>query len=207
MSNVILFLLFKCDKLKKKRSTLLGAFRVAHGSSIDYVDNTILQARTLMGELTKEMQERIKRWKLIENFCGFDIIHNPGLIALEKMLYGTIVSNNSIQTPMSSSSGVSSSTFHLYQRKPNESSNDDKMDTVSLKSSYSTMNMVSSQWNNSALKNVRTASVYTNFQPSTPPNERTIMEEDCGLLMIARSNEEQTLANNNGKPIYNSKRR
>lgn len=72
---LILFrFILQCDKLRKKRSSVFGAFRVAHGSSIDIVDATILQARTIMTELTKETNERIQRWKGLEQLCGFDII-------------------------------------------------------------------------------------------------------------------------------------
>nr|XP_046908929.1 stromal interaction molecule homolog isoform X2 [Dermatophagoides farinae] len=93
-----------CDKLKRKRSSIFGAFRMAHGSAIDYVDNTIIQARTLLAELTQEMHERIKRWKQIELFCGFEIIHNPGLSHLEQYLYGTTgISNASSQMKTSAS--------------------------------------------------------------------------------------------------------
>lgn len=77
---------------------------MAHGSAIDYVDNTIIQARTLLAELTQEMHERIKRWKQIELFCGFEIIHNPGLSHLEQYLYGTTgISNASSQMKTSAS--------------------------------------------------------------------------------------------------------
>jgi stromal interaction molecule 1 len=34
-----------CDKLKKKRSSLMGAFVTTHGRSIDDVDKAILEAR------------------------------------------------------------------------------------------------------------------------------------------------------------------
>ncbi len=34
-----------CEKLKKRRSNLIGSFVSAHGKNIDEVDTTILQAR------------------------------------------------------------------------------------------------------------------------------------------------------------------
>lgn len=84
---------------------------MAHSSSIDYVDNTILQARTLLAELTNEMQERIKRWKQIEIYCGFEIVHNPGSLSLERKLYGnqsvtsnSMISNNATTIKTSNSS-------------------------------------------------------------------------------------------------------
>lgn len=47
-----------CEKLKKKRSSFLGSFRVAHGNSIDEIDNRILQAKESLAEVTKDLQER-----------------------------------------------------------------------------------------------------------------------------------------------------
>jgi len=38
-------LLIQCDKLKKKRSSLMGAFVSTHGKSIDDVDKAILEAK------------------------------------------------------------------------------------------------------------------------------------------------------------------
>ena len=81
--------MFQCDKLRKKRSTLLGAFRVAHSSSIDDVDNRILQAKSSLSEVTQDLQERLHRWRQIESLCGFSIVNNPGLTYLESVLYGS----------------------------------------------------------------------------------------------------------------------
>ena len=81
----------QCDKLRKKRASLLGAFRVAHGNSIDDVDNRILEAKTALSEVTKDLQERVKRWQHIEMYCGFSIVHNPGIAYLEQTLYGSPV--------------------------------------------------------------------------------------------------------------------
>jgi STIM1 Orai1-activating region len=36
---------FQCEKLKKKRSSLVGAFVSTHGKSIDDVDRSIVEAR------------------------------------------------------------------------------------------------------------------------------------------------------------------
>jgi hypothetical protein len=45
------FLNFQCDKLKKKRSSLMGAFVSTHGRSIDDVDKAILEARFVSSDL------------------------------------------------------------------------------------------------------------------------------------------------------------
>nr|CAD7202989.1 unnamed protein product [Timema douglasi] len=76
----------KCEKLRKKRSSLVGAFVSTHGKSIDDVDRSIVEARTLLNEVTQELQERVVRWKQLELLCGFNIINNNGLAYLENML-------------------------------------------------------------------------------------------------------------------------
>ncbi|XP_053616229.1 stromal interaction molecule homolog isoform X3 [Plodia interpunctella] len=76
-----------CEKLRKKRSSLVGAFVSTHGKSIDDVDRSIVEARTALNEVTQELQERMHRWKQIERLCGFNIINNNGLQFLESTLY------------------------------------------------------------------------------------------------------------------------
>ncbi|XP_063979782.1 stromal interaction molecule homolog [Diachasmimorpha longicaudata] len=76
-----------CEKLRKKRSSLVGAFVSTHGKSIDEVDKSIVEARTALNEVTAELQERVHRWKQIELLCGFNIINNNGLNYLETILY------------------------------------------------------------------------------------------------------------------------
>lgn len=76
-----------CEKLRKKRSSLVGAFVSTHGKSIDDVDRSIVEARTSLNEVTQELQERVYRWKQVELLCGFNIICNSGLQQLENMLY------------------------------------------------------------------------------------------------------------------------
>jgi stromal interaction molecule 1 len=76
-----------CEKLRKKRSSLVGAFVSTHGKSIDEVDRSIVEARTALNEVTQELQERVYRWKQIEMLCGFTIINNNGLQFLENSLY------------------------------------------------------------------------------------------------------------------------
>lgn len=77
----------QCEKLRKKRSSLVGAFVSTHGKSIDEVDKSIVEARTSLNEVTVELQERVHRWKQIELLCGFNIINNNGLNYLETILY------------------------------------------------------------------------------------------------------------------------
>lgn len=77
----------QCEKLRKKRSSLVGAFVSTHGKSIDEVDKSIVEARTALNEVTNELKERVHRWKQIELLCGFNIINNNGLSYLETVLY------------------------------------------------------------------------------------------------------------------------
>lgn len=76
-----------CEKLKKKRSSLVGAFVSTHGKSIDDVDRTIVEARNSLNDVTNDLQERMFRWKHIENMLGFSIVNNNGLSYLENLLY------------------------------------------------------------------------------------------------------------------------
>ncbi|XP_075211227.1 stromal interaction molecule homolog [Lycorma delicatula] len=76
-----------CEKLRKKRSSLVGAFVSTHGKAIDDVDRSIVEARTSLNEVTQELAERVHRWKQIEMMCGFNIINNSGLAVLETVLY------------------------------------------------------------------------------------------------------------------------
>ncbi|XP_037506729.1 stromal interaction molecule homolog isoform X3 [Rhipicephalus sanguineus] len=80
-----------CEKLRKKRGSFMGSFRIAHGSSIDDIDNRILQAKAALSEVTKDLQERLHRWKQIERLCGFSIVNNQGLGPLENMLRGSFL--------------------------------------------------------------------------------------------------------------------
>ncbi|XP_014284059.1 stromal interaction molecule homolog isoform X2 [Halyomorpha halys] len=76
-----------CEKLRRKRSSLVGAFVSTHGKSIDEVDRSIVDARTSLNEVTQELAERVHRWKKIERICGFNIVNNRGLTVLESELY------------------------------------------------------------------------------------------------------------------------
>lgn len=83
-----------CEKLRKKRSSFMGTFRIAHGSSIDDIDNRILQAKSALSEVTKDLQERLQRWKQIERLCGFSVVNNQGIGHLEAMLRGSFVNGS-----------------------------------------------------------------------------------------------------------------
>ncbi|XP_040574469.1 stromal interaction molecule homolog isoform X2 [Lepeophtheirus salmonis] len=75
-----------CEKLKKKRSSFVGAFVSTHGHSINDIDKMILEARAGLLEVTKDLQERTSRWKQIEMLCGVSIVSNPGLNVIQKQV-------------------------------------------------------------------------------------------------------------------------
>eukprot|EP00058_Branchiostoma_floridae_P012776 XP_002598264.1 hypothetical protein BRAFLDRAFT_119144 [Branchiostoma floridae] len=75
-----------CEKIRKKRITVMGALKIAHTSSLDEVDKRIAKARSALQEVTSDLKERLVRWRKIEKLCGFNIITNPGLTALSQVL-------------------------------------------------------------------------------------------------------------------------
>ncbi|XP_040892852.1 stromal interaction molecule 2 [Toxotes jaculatrix] len=77
----------EAERIKKKRSSVLGTLHVAHSSSLDQVDHKILEAKNALSEVTACLRERLHRWQQIERLCGFPIIKNPGLANLTAQLY------------------------------------------------------------------------------------------------------------------------
>uniref|UniRef100_A0A3Q0S6K8 Stromal interaction molecule 2 n=1 Tax=Amphilophus citrinellus TaxID=61819 RepID=A0A3Q0S6K8_AMPCI len=77
----------EAERIKKKRSSVLGTLHVAHSSSLDQVDQKILEAKNALSEVTACLRERLHRWQQIELLCGFPIIRNPGLANLTAQLY------------------------------------------------------------------------------------------------------------------------
>uniref|UniRef100_UPI0037E831A4 stromal interaction molecule 2-like isoform X2 n=2 Tax=Semicossyphus pulcher TaxID=241346 RepID=UPI0037E831A4 len=77
----------EAERIKRKRSSLLGTLHVAHSSSLDQVDQKILEAKNALSEVTACLRERLHRWQQIERLCGFPIIRNPGLANLTAQLY------------------------------------------------------------------------------------------------------------------------
>ncbi|XP_057314236.1 stromal interaction molecule 1-like [Hydractinia symbiolongicarpus] len=73
-----------CDKVSKTRRSVFGSLRLAHGQTIDSVDQKILDARSALAEVTNDLQERQVRWRNIEEICNFNIA-NDGLLAAKKI--------------------------------------------------------------------------------------------------------------------------
>ncbi|XP_061761105.1 stromal interaction molecule 2-like isoform X2 [Nerophis ophidion] len=77
----------EAERIKKKRSSVLGTLHVAHSSSLDQVDHKILAAKNALSDVTACLRERLHRWQQIERVCGFPVIRNPGLANLTAQLY------------------------------------------------------------------------------------------------------------------------
>ncbi|XP_031628068.1 stromal interaction molecule homolog isoform X5 [Contarinia nasturtii] len=92
-----------CEKLKRKRSSLVGAFVSTHGKSIDDVDRSIVEARNALSEVTNELQERLHRWRQIEMLLGFGIVNNNGIAYLESVLYNRNGAGKSLRSRISGS--------------------------------------------------------------------------------------------------------
>ena len=75
-----------CEKLKRKRTSLVGAFVSTHGRSIEDVDKSIMEAKSAMMELTQDLAERSQRWRQIEMLTGVSIINNPGHAVLQRLV-------------------------------------------------------------------------------------------------------------------------
>ncbi|XP_045902346.1 stromal interaction molecule 2 isoform X1 [Micropterus dolomieu] len=98
----------EAEKIKKKRSSVLGTLHVAHSSSLDHVDHKILEAKNSLSEVTACLRERLHRWQQIERICGFPIIRNPGLANLTAQLYSDSVALGLPRVPQPSCSCHSS---------------------------------------------------------------------------------------------------
>ena len=65
------FLFILILQLNKKRSSFVGAFVSTHGRSIDDVDKSILEAKTALSEVTKDLTERSQRWRQVPIIQAF----------------------------------------------------------------------------------------------------------------------------------------
>ncbi|XP_047435650.1 stromal interaction molecule 2 [Mugil cephalus] len=98
----------EAERIKKKRSSVLGTLHVAHSSSLDQVDHKILQAKNALSEVTACLRERLHRWQQIELLCGYPIIRNPGLAHLTAHLYSDSIALGFPRVPQTSCSCHSS---------------------------------------------------------------------------------------------------
>ncbi|XP_059183444.1 stromal interaction molecule 2 [Centropristis striata] len=98
----------EAERIKKKRSSVFGTLHVAHSSSLDQVDQKILEAKNALSEVTACLRERLHRWQQIERLCGFPIIRNPGLANLTAQLYSDSIALGLPRVPQPSCSCHSS---------------------------------------------------------------------------------------------------
>ncbi|XP_064609823.1 stromal interaction molecule 1-like [Liolophura sinensis] len=52
----------ECERIRKKRNTVMGAMRMAHSNSMDEIDQRIANARAALEEVRITLQERLHRW-------------------------------------------------------------------------------------------------------------------------------------------------
>ncbi|XP_060085890.1 stromal interaction molecule 1-like, partial [Ylistrum balloti] len=74
-----------CEKMKKKRSALFGAFRIATDHTMEESDHNIHEAKESLEEVNRIFKEKRHRWLRIEKLCDLSIINNPGKDALHRI--------------------------------------------------------------------------------------------------------------------------
>lgn len=107
----------ECEKLRRKRASLIGSFRIAHGTSLDAVDQRIVSARTALHEVTAELKERTHRWNQIESVCQFAIMNNPGFQILMASM-GGIANGADLPGSLSNAGSVIGSMAHVAENNP-----------------------------------------------------------------------------------------
>ncbi|GAU97942.1 hypothetical protein RvY_09160 [Ramazzottius varieornatus] len=70
----------ECEKLYKKQQGVFGAFRIAHGSQLNTMDDGLVSARQALTELSNDITERSARWCRIEILTGLAIMGNNGKV-------------------------------------------------------------------------------------------------------------------------------
>ncbi|KAL5278617.1 STIM2 family protein [Megaselia abdita] len=206
-----------CEKLRKKRTSLVGAFTTTHGKSIDDVDRSIVDARTSLAEVTNELQERLHRWKQIEMLLGVSIVNNHGLSYLENILYNR--SNGSVKSSrarMTSSTedmddesvqGRQQDYYNGQMRRGDDSSNnsEDGVDSQSvhfyLGGGSGTQTQTSNNSNNNTPVNA-TVSKYSVKKDVTPVNHHPSVSSSSAVTPSTYSHPHQShqASHNNSHP-------
>nr|XP_054756078.1 stromal interaction molecule 1-like isoform X2 [Lytechinus pictus] len=107
----------ECEKLRRKRASLIGSFKIAHGTSLDAVDQRIVSARSALHEVTAELKERTHRWNQIESLCQFAIMNNPGFQILMASM-GGITNGTDLTGSLPGSGSVVGSMAHMAEYNP-----------------------------------------------------------------------------------------
>lgn len=71
-----------CDKMKKKRGAVLGAFRIVTDHSMEESDHRIHEAKESLEEVNRIFKEKRHRWQRVEKLSDLTVINNPGKDAL-----------------------------------------------------------------------------------------------------------------------------
>uniref|UniRef100_T1JCG0 SAM domain-containing protein n=1 Tax=Strigamia maritima TaxID=126957 RepID=T1JCG0_STRMM len=174
-----------CEKLRRKRSSLMGAFRIAHGNSIDDVDSRILQAKAALTEVTQDLKERLHRWRQIEVLCGFSIVQNTGLIYLQSALQGSSLNGGLHMRPYRHGTLSSGSMINGSQ---------DDLDDLDSLSTYAPSISADSIVSSTTMKRSRSTggpdmlepivllrcNDYRTMRTASTDNVRSMLEEDSG---------------------------
>lgn len=67
------------QKLQKKKTSLLGYYKMAQENSLEDDINTIVEIKEAIMQVTKEIKERSERWRAIEELCGCTLDLTPVL--------------------------------------------------------------------------------------------------------------------------------
>ncbi|XP_003387480.1 PREDICTED: stromal interaction molecule 1-like isoform X2 [Amphimedon queenslandica] len=73
-----------CDKIKRKRASVIGAFRLANSSTLEDAGLMITKAVNKMQMVTEHFESFQKRWQSIEQIFGFPIL-NPAHISTQSL--------------------------------------------------------------------------------------------------------------------------
>jgi len=159
-----------CEKLKRKRSSLVGAFVSTHGRSIDDVDKSILEAKTALLELTQDLSERSQRWRQIEMLTGVNIVNNPGMLALQRLVRHVGGGNRAVRGGLTSRmSSMSVDDLH------------DDLETRSIAASHSSH--LSSRQGGAVRRNVFQTSSGRDFSVSRESSKESSNSESDELLL------------------------
>nr|CDS31845.1 stromal interaction molecule 1 [Hymenolepis microstoma] len=71
-----------CDRMRRKRSSLVGSVRLIHSDNLDDVDTKLNAARRVLENVTADMQERKHRWSRIEELTGLNLQQPADISAL-----------------------------------------------------------------------------------------------------------------------------
>eukprot|EP00731_Ephydatia_muelleri_P030678 Em0022g192a len=69
-----------CEKIRKKRSTIIDTFRLANSSALEDASIQMNKAINKMQKMTDSLEEYHERWGKIEQLCGFSVCHTSTVL-------------------------------------------------------------------------------------------------------------------------------